>query len=75
LREDNNLHIIYEYCKISIEQYLQNLKGKYKESIPKESYRLLLNLFKDNVDQLIATLTKYQIKENIKFSNMGCAPS
>ena len=50
---------------------MQSLKIKYSNHIPKESYGLFLNIFKENVDQLTATLIKYQIKENIRLSNMG----
>lgn len=62
LKEENNLHFIYEYYETSIEKYLGLLKKSVGFSMNREIYKCFQADFIANMNEIIDCLIQSEIK-------------
>lgn len=73
LREDNKLYFIYEYQETSLLSYIEEVSRQLGK-LTKEKYKSLLIEFKNNIDRIIDTLIKHEIKSDVLLANMAYVP-
>jgi hypothetical protein len=71
LKEDNDIHLIYEYHQISLSLYLHALP----KPLPPSHHRAILASFRNQLDAIADALTHAEIKTELQLSSLACAAS
>ena len=73
LKEDQDLHFIYEYRDVSLMMFIQQLSNQKEGHLKREEYKEIEAAFRQGVGELLQALVVGRVCAHVSLSNMAWA--